>query len=108
MHESEPLLNMSLRHIITTYMAERSSAFNRKEIMRLYRQHLRTDVIADQLGLTRRHVQRVIAEHVGPSRGDGKSKEHALKQIRHTVVGVLRAMGRDYPGRQVRSASHKI
>jgi AraC-like DNA-binding protein len=69
---------------------------NRQNILALYRDYVRTDKIAEQLGLTRRHVQRVIKHEVGPSRGTGNSADHALKQIRHIVVGILQSQGRNF------------
>jgi hypothetical protein len=77
-------------------MAKKPDNLKHSEIMRLYRDHMRTGRIAEQVGLTPRQVQRVIANRVGSSRGQGNSANNALLQIRHTVVGILEEQGRDF------------
>jgi hypothetical protein len=57
----------------------------------------RSALIAKDLGITQRTVQKIIRAAIGPMRKrGGKSVEHQLKQMRHLVVCVLQQQGRDF------------
>jgi hypothetical protein len=71
-----------------------------EHVVRRFNEGARTVVIAQEVGVTPRQVQRIIQEAVGPRTSHprkGKSKEYQLEaNFRHTIVTLMRQEGRHF------------
>lgn len=69
------------------------------EIIAIYNRDVRTFVIAKEIGVSQRYVQRILAKAVGPGwkrKWSGKAKDNSLDSLRHVIINLMRQEGRDF------------